>query len=84
MEWKWNGNGMKVYWGINFFYVSLKEYDYWSDSLNFENKINTPFAERTPCFFNNGVILYSSSNGIFPLLQLINMVLNQNRVEMVV
>jgi outer membrane protein OmpA-like peptidoglycan-associated protein len=57
--WKWN----ESFWGNTDVYVSLKEGDYWSVPINLGNKINTPFAERTPWLSENGLTLYLSSNG---------------------
>ena len=57
--WKWN----ESFWGNTDIYVSIKEGDYWSDPINIGNKINTPFAERTPWLSKDGLSLYLSSNG---------------------
>jgi outer membrane protein OmpA-like peptidoglycan-associated protein len=57
--WKWN----ESFWGNTDVYVSIKEGEYWSVPINLGNKINTPFAERTPWLSDNGLTLYISSNG---------------------
>ena len=57
--WKWN----ESFWGNTDIYVSLNDGNYWSVPINLGNKINTPFAERTPWLSTDGLTLYLSSNG---------------------
>jgi outer membrane protein OmpA-like peptidoglycan-associated protein len=57
--WKWR----ESFWGNTDVYVSIKKGDYWSVPINLGNKVNTPFAERTPWLSADGLTLYLSSNG---------------------
>lgn len=57
--WMWNSN----YWGNTDIYVAFSENGNWTQAINLGNKVNTPFAERTPFLSADGLTLYISSNG---------------------
>ncbi len=57
--WQWNGS----YWGNTDIYISNKIGHSWSIPRPLTEKINTPFAERTPWLSFDGHTLYVSSNG---------------------
>ena len=57
--WKWNDS----FWGNTDVWVSFFDNGYWTNPLNLGEKINTPYAERTPFLTPDGLTLYLSSNG---------------------
>jgi outer membrane protein OmpA-like peptidoglycan-associated protein len=57
--WMWNS----TYWGNTDIYVAFSENGNWTNAVNLGNKVNTPFAERTPYLSSDGLRLYISSNG---------------------
>jgi outer membrane protein OmpA-like peptidoglycan-associated protein len=57
--WDWNSN----FWGNTDVYVSLKVNDQWQPPINLGEKLNTPYAERTPWLSDDKLTLYISSNG---------------------
>jgi outer membrane protein OmpA-like peptidoglycan-associated protein len=57
--WSWNNNK----WGNSDIYVSVKKDYEWQKPINLGNKVNTPWAERSPWLSQDGLTLYLSSNG---------------------
>lgn len=57
--WLWNNS----FWGNTDIYVSVRNGYEWSVPVNLGNKVNTPFAERSPWLSSDGLRLYVSSNG---------------------
>jgi outer membrane protein OmpA-like peptidoglycan-associated protein len=57
--WLWN----ESFWGNTDLYVSFRQGNEWSPPINLGNKVNTPYAERSPWLSADLMRLYVSSNG---------------------